>query len=113
VSSRRSAAILQRWAAAYSAHDIEALLGMADPKIDIVPLGYTVTAPPGTSYHGHAGLRSLLEPAFQRYPRLRMELEGDVAVGSATIVQVTMILDDGDIPPVRRRCGARFSFTLA
>lgn len=107
--SRRTG-ILERWVAAYNAHDIDALIALADPKIAIVPLGYTVTAPPGTSYHGHEGIRSLLEPGFARYPRLQMETAGETVIGSSTVASVTLVLDDGEGQPVRRTGAGLFVF---
>jgi DNA-binding CsgD family transcriptional regulator len=102
--------ILERWVAAYNAHDIDALVDMADPGIEIAPRGYEVVAPPGTSYHGHDGVRSLFAPGFQRYPRLRMECRDDVVVGRSTIVPATLVLDDGEAPPVRRTGAVLFVF---
>jgi DNA-binding CsgD family transcriptional regulator len=105
-----SEVILERWIEAYNAHDMEALIELADPGIDIVPLGYLVMAPPGTSYHGHDGIRSLIAPGFERYPRLRMEPSEQVTVGRSTIVPATLVLDDGDAPPVRRTGAVLFVF---
>jgi DNA-binding CsgD family transcriptional regulator len=94
--------IVDRWVAAYNAHDVDALVDLADPRIEIAPFGYTVMAPPGTSYHGYDGVRSLLAPGFQRYPRLRMERRDEAVVGRSTIGPATLVLDDGEAPPVRR-----------
>jgi DNA-binding CsgD family transcriptional regulator len=104
-------AILERWVDAYNAHDVDALIELADPDIDIVPLGYSVMAPPGTSYHGHDGIRSLMAPSFERYPRLRMEPREEVAVGRSTILPATLVLDDGEAPPVRRTGAVLFVFS--
>lgn len=110
MTARNPTEILRRWVAAYNAHDIDAMIALADPKIEIVPLGYTVTAPTGTSYHGHAGLRNLLEPGFLRYPGLRMEIGDEQVVGFSTIVPVTMVRDAGEAAPVRPTGAALFVF---
>jgi DNA-binding CsgD family transcriptional regulator len=101
--------LLQRWTAAYNAHDIDALIELADPEIDIVPVGYTAMAPLGTRYHGHAGIRSLLEPGFQRFPRMQMRVSDESAVGISVVAAVTMILDDVQVPPLRVSGAAVFS----
>jgi DNA-binding CsgD family transcriptional regulator len=93
--------LLARWTRAYNAHDIDGLIELADPEIQIVPLGYTAVAPLGTRYHGHAGVRSLLEPGFQRYPRLQMRITDETSVGISVVATVTMILDDGELSPAR------------
>jgi DNA-binding CsgD family transcriptional regulator len=110
VTSQARARLLRRWIDAYNAHDVDALVAMAHPRIDVVPLGYSVTAPPGTSYHGHAGLRSLLEPGFERYPRLRLETGRQAVIGFSLIVPVAAVLDDGVERPVRQKGTAQFVF---
>jgi PAS domain S-box-containing protein len=50
-------ALLARWIEALNSRDFRSLARMAHPAIELRPT--SDTAPPGTSYHGHAGLASL------------------------------------------------------
>lgn len=63
-----STALLARWIEALNARDFGALARMAHPAIELYPTSDTV--PPGTSYHGHAGLATMFStlcagPDFQ------------------------------------------------
>ncbi|MEA2495128.1 MAG: hypothetical protein QOJ29_3039 [Thermoleophilaceae bacterium] len=93
--------IVQRWFAAYNARDLDALIALAHPDVLVTPPRNTVTVPSGTSYRGHEGLRSLFTPGFERYPRSRAEPGASSLIGRSTVVSVTMVLDDGEAPPVR------------
>ncbi|MFL5839882.1 MAG: nuclear transport factor 2 family protein [Thermoleophilaceae bacterium] len=80
---------MERWFDAFNTHDIEALLQLAHPEIEIVPLSDAVTSLPGTTYHGHEGMRSLLAPGFERWTRLHitpaiMEWDGDWVIGHSS-----------------------------
>src|SRR5258705_10988345 len=107
----RGADTMERWFDAFNAHSVDALVELADPEIEIVPLPETLTSPPGATYHGYEGLRSLVQPGFDRWARLRlrpgiMEWNGD-----RVIVPITFVLDDGVTSPATR-CAATV-FTLA
>jgi hypothetical protein len=98
----RSADTMERWFDAFNAHDIEALLELAHPEIEIVPLTDAVSSLPGTSYHGHEGLRSLTAAGFERWTHLQMLpgiMEWD---GDSVIVPITFVLDDGGAPASTR-----------
>lgn len=99
-----------RWFAAYNAHDLEALCEMADPNIEFTPLRDTFTALNGTTYHGHAGLRTLIEPGFERFPRLRLEAGDPIRAANSVIVPITFMLDDSVDPPLTRSAVAVFTF---
>jgi ketosteroid isomerase-like protein len=53
--SERRIELLRRWAEAYNARDIEALIGFCDPEVE---LRSVFAAVGGAIYHGHEGLRS-------------------------------------------------------
>jgi DNA-binding CsgD family transcriptional regulator len=99
---------MERWFDAYNAHDVEALVALADPEIEIVPLGATLTSPPGATYHGHEGLRSFVQPGFDRWTRLRVRLGIMEWDGDRVIVPLTFVLDDGVTPPATRCAAAVF-----
>jgi DNA-binding CsgD family transcriptional regulator len=67
-------ALYARWIDAYNARDIDALCAVAHPHIEVVPT--RVFAPPGTSYHGHDGIRSLAAYSFENHPTAHGELQG-------------------------------------
>jgi DNA-binding CsgD family transcriptional regulator len=63
-------ATVQEWYAKYDARDLDALCRLADSKIVVAPL---LTRLPGTTFHGHTGLRTLMQWAFDTYPNSRVE----------------------------------------
>ncbi|MEA2492230.1 MAG: hypothetical protein QOJ29_141 [Thermoleophilaceae bacterium] len=93
---------LDEWFAAFNAHDIDAVSALAHPEIELVPLGHATTAPPGTRYHGHEGLRSLTAPGFEVYPNLRF-VPGEMQEhNDSMLVPLTFNLDDGKTLTVRQ-----------
>src|SRR4051794_7134636 len=95
-------AVLDAWFAAYNAHDVRALCRLAHPGIELSPLGGSQTAPPGATYHGHEGLRSLIEPGYERWPALRVDRGVTLEEGGHFVVDVLFVLDDGAGEPTRR-----------
>ena len=67
-------AVLERWFAAMNERDVDTLCALADPAIRVNPLDGSDAVPPGTTYHGRDGVRTLLTTTFERYPRLRVAL---------------------------------------
>jgi DNA-binding CsgD family transcriptional regulator len=102
--------LLERWFAAFNAHDVEGLIEVAHPAIELRPLDNVITAAAGAVYHGHDGLRSLIEPGFARFPRLRIETERPASVGGSAVVRFTFVLDNGVDPPATRAGAAVFDF---
>lgn len=93
------ATLLERWFAAFNDHDLDALCQMADRDIEVIPLGTADTSPPGTSYHGHAGLRTLLGAGFERYPHMRVSYAEPRPNGTGVSVDLEFVLDDGVAAP--------------
>ena len=91
--------LLERWFAAFNAHDVDALCAMVDPSVEVIPLPGAETAPPGTSYHGPEGLRTLLTAGFQRYPQLHLDHGPPQMTGNRATVELEFVLDDGVEPP--------------
>lgn len=90
------AAVLERWFAAYNAHDIEALCEIADPDVEVIPLAGD-SVPPGTSYHGRPGLRSLLTAGFERFPSLQIGHSPPKPSGGRLTVELEFALGDGSV----------------
>jgi DNA-binding CsgD family transcriptional regulator len=99
---------IERWFDALNAHDVDALVDVAHPGIEIVPLPGAVATLPGTTYHGHPGVRSLLVPGFERWPRLQITPGIMDSSGDLVIVPVTFTLDDSVSPPEARRASCVF-----
>jgi DNA-binding CsgD family transcriptional regulator len=105
------APILDRWFSGFNAHDVAAMATVADPEIEIVPLGLAVTTPAGTVYRGHEGMRSLMTPGFEYYPQMQIETGDYVTVGVQTLVPMTFVFGDGSgSSPPRRKSTSVFRF---
>jgi DNA-binding CsgD family transcriptional regulator/ketosteroid isomerase-like protein len=105
------ATTLDRWFDAFNAHDLAAMAAVADPDIEIFPLGLAVTTPAGTVYRGHDGMRSLMKPGFERYPGVQIETGAYETVGAQTVVPVTFVFHDGSgSSPPRRKSTSVFRF---
>ncbi|HEX6714322.1 MAG TPA: LuxR C-terminal-related transcriptional regulator [Thermoleophilaceae bacterium] len=96
------AALLDRWFAAFNEHDVDALCELADGDVEVTPVGEAESSPPGTSYHGHAGLRTLLNASFERFPRLHVDYSPPRPTGTQVMVDLDFRLDDGVAPPTTR-----------
>jgi DNA-binding CsgD family transcriptional regulator len=92
-------AVLDSWFAAYNAHDVDALCDLADPAIEIIPLDGAGTIPPGTTYHGHAGLRTLITAGFEYFPHARIDYSRPKISGERITVDLEFVLDDGESEP--------------
>jgi DNA-binding CsgD family transcriptional regulator len=105
------APILDRWFSGFNAHDVAAMAAVADPHIEIVPLELAVTTPAGAVYRGHEGLRSLMAPGFERYPRVQIETGDYMTLGVQTLVPMTYVFgDDSGGSPPRRKSTSVFRF---
>jgi DNA-binding CsgD family transcriptional regulator len=100
--------VLDRWFAAYNRHDVDALVKLADRNIEVIPLDVADSSPPGTTYHGHDGLRTLLTAGFRRFPRMRLDYGPPQPNGSQVTVALEFLLDDGVAPPRVRTGGATY-----
>jgi DNA-binding CsgD family transcriptional regulator len=63
---------VERWYAACDKRDLDALLDLCDDEIEIAPAGPLLERLPGTSFHGRAGVRTLMTWAFSTYPEMRV-----------------------------------------
>jgi DNA-binding CsgD family transcriptional regulator/ketosteroid isomerase-like protein len=104
------AIILDRWFSAFNAHDVAGMAAVADPDIELIPLGVADTSPPGTVYRRHEGMRSMMVPGFERFPRLRIEPGTYETAGAHTLVPMTFVFDDGSGDPPRRKATCVFRF---
>jgi DNA-binding CsgD family transcriptional regulator len=65
---------VRAWYAAYNARDIRGLVGLAHRDIEVAPMRPLGQALVGTSFHGHEGVRSLMQWTFDNYPRIHAEV---------------------------------------
>jgi DNA-binding CsgD family transcriptional regulator len=105
------AAVLDRWFAAFNSHDVEALCELADPAVEVIPLSGAESVPPGTTYHGREGLRTILVAAFKRFPRMRAHHTPPQPSGSQVTVTLEFLLDDGIAPPTVRTAMCTYRIT--
>jgi DNA-binding CsgD family transcriptional regulator len=109
--STEKLAVVDRWLAAYGGRDIEAMCELADPAIEVIPAGPLMTKLPGTTFHGHDGLRTLARWSYENYPYLRMESSVSRRVPGWIMASTTFIVDDGSVPAVRRHTETLFGVT--
>lgn len=100
--------MLDQWFDAINRQDVEALCELADPEIEVVPLETSETAPPGTTYHGHDGLRTIMGASFKRFPKLRLKYSAPEPSGANVSVDLDWVLDDGVGPPRTRSAGCLY-----
>jgi DNA-binding CsgD family transcriptional regulator len=85
---------VEQWYAAYDARDLDALCELADPEIEIVPVGPVLEGLLGTTFHGHAGVRTIVTWSWENYPRLRLESSSTRILPGGIVVSATYITDD-------------------
>ena len=72
--------------AAWNRHDVERLLELTHPEVEIAPLviGVTSTGP----WHGHDGVRRLVEDARQRWSKFEIHCETVLTFGERAVALV-------------------------
>jgi DNA-binding CsgD family transcriptional regulator len=99
--STEKLAVVDRWLAAYGGRDIEAMCELADPEIEVIPADPLLPALPGTTFHGHDGVRTLARWSYENYPHLRLESSASRKVPGWILASATFVVDDGSAPAVR------------
>jgi DNA-binding CsgD family transcriptional regulator len=105
-STDTNLALAGRWYAAYGDRDIETMLKLADPEIEVAPEVPLLSKLPGTTFHGHEGLRTVAQWSYDNYPRLRLESSDMRKVPGWILASATFILDDRPKPVVKRHTEA-------
>lgn len=85
---------VQRAYAAFNRRDVDALLAVMDPDVEIQPLvaGVTSVAP----WHGHADVRRLVGDAEQRWRRFELRCDEVLEFGDRIVALVHIITAPGD-----------------
>jgi DNA-binding CsgD family transcriptional regulator len=91
------------WFAAYNARDVRELCALAHPSIEIVPERPLMAPLMGAAFHGHVGLRTLMQWTFEHFPRIHAEFAAPPReAGTRVAAQMTFIYDVEQVPRVRR-----------
>ena len=98
----RARAVLDRWLDAFNAQDVETLCQIADPAIEIVPIEPATTAPSGTVYRGHAGIRTLVGRGFEHFSKLHLDYSNVEEIGHMLVVPVRITIATGNGAPAFR-----------
>lgn len=91
-------AVLRRYYDAFNRHDVEAMVSFFHPEADFIPMPSSL-APPGTRYHGRAGVRSLYHGVFARGGNVRIEPREFQQVGEHVMSHLLLHWGDGR-PPI-------------
>jgi DNA-binding CsgD family transcriptional regulator len=76
--------------------------------VEVIPLCGAKSVPAGATFHGHDGLRAMLNAGFERYPQLRIDHGPVAANGAQLTVDIDLVLDDGVHPPQVRSSGCDY-----
>jgi DNA-binding NarL/FixJ family response regulator len=87
------------WYAAYEARDLDGLCALAHPDIEIVPINM-FSPLPGTTFRGHAGLRTLMEWSFETHPSVRLASNDTREVRGRVIAGTTFVIEEAGSEPV-------------
>jgi DNA-binding CsgD family transcriptional regulator/ketosteroid isomerase-like protein len=91
-------ALVECWFAAWDEQDIDGLLRIAHPDIEVIPENPLLARLPGTSFRGHVGLRTLALVSFEDYPRLRVEASTIREVRGVIAGSAAFVLDEASTP---------------
>jgi DNA-binding CsgD family transcriptional regulator len=103
-------AAITSWFAAYNARDVRELCMLAHPSIEVIPMRPLMAPLMGTAFHGHAGLRTLMQWTFEHYPRIHAEGVAARAAGVAVAAETTFILDVEAVPRAQRAVWSLWEF---
>lgn len=105
-------ALVERWFAAWDQQDVDELLRIAHPDIEVVPENPLLGRLPGTSFRGHVGLRTLALLSFEDYPRLRVEASTIREVRGVIAGSAAFVLDEASTPVTKRDTDTLFDVQL-
>jgi DNA-binding CsgD family transcriptional regulator len=106
--STEQLAVVDRWVAAYGDRDVDVMCELADPEIEVIPADPFLAKLPGTTFHGHDGVRTLARWSYENYPGLRLESCAARKVPGWILSSATFVVDDGSAPAVRSHTESLF-----
>jgi DNA-binding CsgD family transcriptional regulator len=92
------AATVRRWFAAYNARDVRELCSLAHSSIEIAPEEPLMGPLLGTTFHGHAGVRTLMQWTFEHFPRIHAARIEPRDTGKLITTETTFIFDVEAVP---------------
>jgi DNA-binding CsgD family transcriptional regulator len=95
-------AAVRAWYAAFNARDVRGLCEVAHPAIEIAPMRPLMAPLLGAAFHGHTGVKSLMQWTFEHYPRIHVARADPRESGRWITVETTFIIDVEAVPPHRR-----------
>jgi DNA-binding CsgD family transcriptional regulator len=102
------AKFVRGWFAAYNARDIRELCALAHPSIEIVPMRPLLRPLLGTAFHGHDGLRTLMQWTFEHFPRIHAQGVATYETSSLVTAESTFVYDVEAAPERRRKIWSLF-----
>jgi DNA-binding CsgD family transcriptional regulator len=87
-------AVITRCVDAFNRRDMSSVVEAIHPEATIVPGPKPNYSPRGVTYHGRAGLETLLRAVFARAPRLRIEAQRFLNLGDRVLVSLSLIEDE-------------------
>jgi DNA-binding CsgD family transcriptional regulator len=100
--------VVADWFAAYGGRDIDALIELSHPRVEVVPARPLLTKLPGATFHGHRGLRTLIEWSYEQYPSIRVESLVGRKIPGWIQMSAEYMVDDSQQPVVRSRTETLF-----
>lgn len=86
-------ALVERWYSAFNARDIDVLCEISHPEIEVTPTSPLLSRLPGTSFHGHTGVRTLMTWSYATYPQVRVGSTTARLIPAGILAYTTYILD--------------------
>jgi ketosteroid isomerase-like protein len=84
--SQENVELLRRFHAAFNRRDLDALLALHDPEVEVVSLRMGLEG--GHPFQGHEGVRSWYESLLDVYPDFGSEIEEVRELGEVTIARL-------------------------
>jgi DNA-binding CsgD family transcriptional regulator len=94
-------ASVEAWYTAYNERDLDALYGLAHHDIVVIPFRPLLSRLPGTTFHGHTGLHTLMQFSFETYPESRVETYTTRGVSGFVLASTTFVVVDRPVGLLR------------
>jgi DNA-binding CsgD family transcriptional regulator len=103
-------ATVRSWYAAYDARDIAALLALVHPEVQVLPTRPLLSRLRAATFHGHDGLRYMVEWTYETHPRVRVESISLRPVPRGVLSAAAFVIDTRETPPIRSKHWTLFHF---
>ena len=96
------------WFGAYNARDIRELCVLSHPSIEVTSERPLMAPLLGTAFHGHDGVRTLMQWTFENYPRIHVERFDAQETFDLVTVEAMFVIDVEAVPQHRRKVWSLF-----